>query len=77
MRIKSKLVKERNDLLPIDYLFSGFKSTHLAKYEYNDFNGVRITMRPPAHPVKLGIIFIVSFREAEKFSVIYFSLNSF
>ena len=59
--------KERNNLLPIDYLFLGFKSTSLFQSSFLYFNGLRILMKPPMHPCKLGLHIEVNFKEYEHY----------
>ena len=69
VRIEGRLVKERNDLLPIDYLFFGFRSLSLFQTEFMYFNGLRITMKPPSHPCKLGLYLATNFKEYEHYTV--------
>lgn len=46
--------------MPTNILFSGFQNLYLIKQEFDHFNGMRITMRPPMHPCKVGIHLRVS-----------------
>ena len=53
-------------------MFSGLAHNYLMKQEYDDFNGIRVTMRPPMHPCKLGVHLKVSIgNDHELFVVSY------
>ena len=41
-------------------MFSGFKHFHLFKKDFDSYNGIRIVMKPPRYPCKLGIHIKVS-----------------
>jgi len=47
VRVSGKLIRESNNLLPIDYMFFGFKSLSMFQNNFMFFNGLRITMKPP------------------------------
>jgi hypothetical protein len=56
LSVMTKFVKDKQGLvLPFDAMFGGFKCMHLFKREYYMYNGIRVTMRPPMHPCKVGI----------------------
>ena len=56
--------------LPFKAMFSGFKCMYLFKKEFYMYNGIRITMRPPTHPCKLGLHIKISIgSEYEHFAV--------
>ena len=67
--MRGKHVRERNNLLPIDYMFFGFRSLSLLQGTFMYFNGLRITMKPPSYPCKLGIYVQVSVKEYEHYTV--------
>lgn len=69
MRVTGKHVRERNNLLPIDYMFFGFRSLSLFQASFQYFNGLRIVMKPPSYPCKLGIYVQVSLKEYEHYVV--------
>jgi len=69
VRIQGKLIRERNNLLPIDYMFFGFKSLSLFQSNFLYFNGLRIIMKPPSHPSKLGVYIEVNVKEYEHYTV--------
>ena len=69
VRVRGSHVRERNNLLPIDYMFFGFRSLSLLQGTFMYFNGLRITMKPPSYPCKLGIYVQVSVKEYEHFTV--------
>jgi hypothetical protein len=61
VRVKAKFIRERTGLqLPTNILFCGFQNIYLIKQEFDHYNGIRITMRPPKHPCKVGIHLKVS-----------------
>jgi hypothetical protein len=70
VRLQGKFLKERNNLLPIDYMFFGFKSLGLFQNNFLYFNGLRIVMKPPQHPCKLGLYISVNIKEYEHYTVI-------
>ena len=41
-------------------MFCGFQNVYLHKSEYDMFNGLRIKMKPPQYPCKLGLHIKVS-----------------
>ncbi|CDW79505.1 UNKNOWN [Stylonychia lemnae] len=43
------------------------QTIQMANTQFDNFNGIRITMRPPSHPAKLGLYINVSFREYEHY----------
>ena len=47
--------------MPTSILFGGFKHMHLFKKEFYLYNGLRVTMRPPSYPIKLGLHIKVNF----------------
>ena len=62
-------MRESNNLLPIDYMFMGFKSLNLYHSNFLYFNSLRVTMRPPPHPCKLGLFIKVNIKEYEHYVV--------
>lgn len=68
LNIEARLKKDRSGLVPIDYMFSGFKCHHLVKKDYDWFNGFRITMRRPPLACKFGAYIVTSFSEVEHYS---------
>ena len=48
-------------VLPSTVMFSGFKHEHLFKKEFDTYNGLRITMKPPMYPCKVGLHLKVAF----------------
>jgi hypothetical protein len=48
-------------------MFAGFTNKHLFISNISDFNSIRITMKPPMYPAKLGMFLAVSIREYEHF----------
>ena len=69
VRIEGKFKRESNNLLPIDYMYFGFKSIDLFISNFMYFNGLRIIMKPPCHPCKLGLYLGVNFKEYEHYTV--------
>mmetsp|Transcript_6827 Transcript_6827/g.11523 ORF Transcript_6827/g.11523 Transcript_6827/m.11523 type:complete len:155 (-) Transcript_6827:318-782(-) len=56
VRLKSRLIRERQGLvLPTNLMFSGFEHNDMFKREFYMFNGIRVTMRPPEYPCKVGL----------------------
>lgn len=56
-------------------MFSGFRNVNLFLSKFENFNGIRIVMKPPQHPVKLGMYLRTGMKEYEHFVVfIYHSL---
>jgi hypothetical protein len=55
-------------LLPIDYVFSGFRCINLVQRNFEYFNGFRIVMVRPTYPVKFGVYIQTSLKEFEHFS---------
>lgn len=54
-------------LLPIDYLFSGIRCLNLVQKSFEYFNGFRIVMLRPNHPIKFGVYIQTSLKEYEHF----------
>ena len=69
VRLRGRLRKEPHNLTQVDHMFVGFKCLDLIKQSFENFNGVRITMKPPAHPCKVGLHVQTSFKEFELFVV--------
>ena len=75
LRLKAKFVKEKQGFqLENTTMFCGFQNNYLIKKEFEYFNGIRVTMKPPIYPCKVGLhiqitmgneheLFVVSFRE--------------
>jgi hypothetical protein len=62
LKVEARLKKDTQGLeLPFDAMFGGFQCFHLSKKEYYMYNGLRITMKPPTHPCKVGIHLKVNF----------------
>ena len=56
LRMQSHFIRERESLhLQNDVMFSGWENNYLLKQEFDMFNGMRITMRPPPYPCKVGL----------------------
>jgi xylose isomerase len=56
LRVTAKFVKETQALqLENDVMFCGFENVYLLKKEFDIFNGIRVTMKPPAYPCKFGL----------------------
>lgn len=62
-------MRERDNLVPLDYMFFGFKSVSLFQTNFMYFNGIRIVMKPPMHPCKLGLYLNVNLKEYEHYTV--------
>ena len=69
MRVSSKLISERNNLVKINYMFSGFKTFNLFLNNMQSLNGIKITMKPPPHPCRIGMHISTSLKEYEHFVV--------
>jgi hypothetical protein len=54
-------------LVPVDYLFSGFRCLNLVKQNFEHFNGFRITLIRPRYPLKFGVYLKTSLKEYEHF----------
>ena len=65
--MKAVLKQDRSGLLPIDYMFCGFHCTDLVRKEFNYFNGIRVLMRKPTHPCKIGVYINTALSEYEYF----------
>lgn len=63
----TRLQPDTSGLVPIDYMFGGFQCLDLVRRNFDNFNGIRITMRQPQHPLKFGIYMQTSMREYEHF----------
>lgn len=50
-------------------MFFGFKSLSLFQGNFLYFNGLRIVMKPPSHPSKLGVYIEVNVKEYEHYTV--------
>ena len=50
-------------------MFFGFKSLSLFQSNFLYFNGLRIVMKPPSHPSKLGVYIEVNVKEYEHYTV--------
>eukprot|EP00347_Sterkiella_histriomuscorum_P022452 403338435 len=68
LRVTGKLQRESSNLLRIDYMFLGFKQFQMITSKYDYYNGVRIVMKPPMQPAKLGLVIQSTFREFEHYS---------
>ena len=56
LRVRTKFVRENLGFeLPDKLLFCGFQNNYMVKQEYDGFNGLKITMRPPPYPCKVGL----------------------
>lgn len=76
VRVEGKLIKERNNLVPMDHMFFGFRSLSMFQNNFMYFNGIRILMKPPMHPCKLGLYLNVTVKEYEHFTVRWFHSTS-
>ena len=65
--MKSKFKPDTTGLLQIDYMFCGFRCINLMQKNFEYFNGFRVVMRRPQHPVKLGVYLETSLKEYEHF----------
>jgi hypothetical protein len=65
--MKSEFKPDSTGLLQIDYMFCGFRCLNLIQKNYEYFNGFRIQMRQPKHPVKFGVYVSTSLKEYEHF----------
>ena len=50
-------------------VLGGFKSLSLFQSNFLYFNGLRIIMKPPTHPSKLGVYIEVNVKEYEHYTV--------
>ena len=41
-------------------MFCGFQNLYLVKNEFDNYNGIRVRMRPPMYPCKIGLHIKVS-----------------
>ena len=56
IRLQSKFVRDTSGLhLPTNMMFSGIQNCFLCKHYYSHMNGIRVTMRPPSYPTKIGL----------------------
>jgi len=76
LKMKGQLRRERSDLLPIDYMFAGFKCQDLVQHKFTYFNGFRVTMRPPALPCRFGIVIEHSLRNFDYFQAHIIDTNN-
>lgn len=53
--MKSAFKPDTTGLVKIDYQFCGFRCINLIQKNFEYFNGFRVLMRQPQHPVKLGV----------------------
>ena len=61
LTVKSKFQRIAEGFaLPTDIMFSGFECQQLFKHEFDNYNGIRVTMRQPPYPCKLGLHIKVS-----------------
>ena len=58
-------------------MFSGFQNNYLIKKEFEYFNGLRVTMKPPMHPCKVGLHIQVSMGNEHELFVVSSHLLSF
>ena len=65
--MNSTLVRDNTGLVRINYMFTGLRCIELCLEQFEDFNGFRVTMRPPANPCKLGIYLQTNLSEYEHF----------
>jgi hypothetical protein len=59
--------RDTSGLVPIDFMFGGFKCINLVIKQFEYFNGFRITMMQPSYPVKFGAYIETSLKEYEHF----------
>lgn len=71
VRLNARFIREKQGLvMPTNTMFSGFQNNYLLKREYELFNGIRVTMKPPMYPCKIGLHLKVNIgNEFELFSV--------
>ena len=56
LRVQAKFLRERQGLEKHnDVMFCGFQNLYLLKQEYDMYNGIRIIMKPPMYPCKIGL----------------------
>lgn len=65
--MNSQFKTDMSGLLPIDYVFSGFRCINLVQKSYEYFNGFRIVMIKPKYPVKFGVYIQTNLKEYEHF----------
>jgi len=65
--MKSNFKPDNTGLVKINYMFCGFRCINLIQKNFEYFNGFRVVMRRPTHPMKLGVYIQTSLREYEHF----------
>lgn len=68
LRLETKLIPDRSGLLPIDYMFGGFRCDTLFKNNFDGYNGFRIKMRKPMLPCKFGVTLTAGLSEYEMYT---------
>jgi hypothetical protein len=69
LRVSAKFIRDRQGLqLMNNVMYCGFQNLYLVKQEFDGFNGLRVTMKPPQYPCKFGLHIKVSIgNEYEQF----------
>ena len=67
VQMQSKFKADTTGLVPIDYMFCGYRCINLIQKSFDYFNGFRILMKRPKHPLKFGVYIQTNLKEYEHF----------